>query len=116
MGFFTNACDLFCITTITMLLGRLYYFDPSSPKPGKHHPNVNNVVVSVALVGTLCGQLVFGWLGDKLGRKKVYSITLIFMVLYAICSGISLPKERFFFLDGKSNNGSKNLQYSIALL
>ncbi|KAF7830664.1 inorganic phosphate transporter 1-11-like [Senna tora] len=89
MGFFTDAYDLFCITTITKLLGRLYYFDPSSSKPGKLPPSVNNTVVGVALVGTLCGQLVFGWLGDKLGRKKVYGITLILMVLCAICSGLS---------------------------
>ena len=71
------------------LLGRLYYYDPSTGKPGKLPVNVNNVVTGVALVGTLCGQLVFGYLGDKLGCKKVYGITLILMVICAICSGLS---------------------------
>jgi len=89
MGFFTDAYDLFCISTVSKLLGRLYYFDPSSPKPGKLPTSVNNFVIGVALVGTLTGQLVFGWLGDKLGRKKVYGITLILMVLCAIASGLS---------------------------
>lgn len=56
---------------------------------GKLPPQVNNMVIGVALVGTLSGQLVFGWLGDKLGRKKVYGITLILMVICAICSGLS---------------------------
>jgi len=89
MGFFTDAYDLFCISTVSKLLGRLYYFDPSSTSPGKLPTSVNNFVIGVAIVGTLCGQLVFGWLGDKLGRKKVYGITLILMVLCAIASGLS---------------------------
>ncbi|KAJ9679703.1 hypothetical protein PVL29_021579 [Vitis rotundifolia] len=89
MGFFTDAYDLFCISTISKLLGRLYYYEPGSAKPGKLPHNVNSFVVGVALVGTLSGQLVFGWLGDKLGRKKVYGMTLILMVLCAICSGLS---------------------------
>lgn len=89
MGFFTDAYDLFCISTVSKLLGRLYYFDPDTEKPGKLPDNVNNLVTGVALVGTLSGQLVFGWLGDKLGRKKVYGVTLILMVICAICSGLS---------------------------
>lgn len=89
MGFFTDAYDLFCISTVSKLLGRLYYFDPDSKAPGKLPKHVNNMVIGVALVGTLSGQLVFGWLGDKLGRKKVYGVTLIMMVICAICSGLS---------------------------
>ncbi|KAJ7959275.1 Phosphate transporter [Quillaja saponaria] len=89
MGFFTDAYDLFCISTVSKLLGRLYYFDPDSGKPGKLPTPVNNLVVGMALVGTLTGQLVFGYLGDKLGRKKVYGITLVLMVICAICSGLS---------------------------
>lgn len=89
MGFFTDAYDLFCISNIAKLLGRIYYTDPSSGKPGKLPHSVNNSVIGVALVGTLTGQLVFGWLGDKLGRKKVYGLTLILMVVCALCSGLS---------------------------
>nr|UZH45530.1 phosphorus transporter PT11 [Morus alba] len=89
MGFFTDAYDLFCISTISKLLGRLYFYQPGSQKPGKLPKNVNNFVTGVALVGTLAGQLFFGWLGDKLGRKKVYGVTLVLMVICAICSGLS---------------------------
>ncbi|XP_077236994.1 low affinity inorganic phosphate transporter 8-like [Tasmannia lanceolata] len=90
MGFFTDAYDLFCITAVSKLIGRLYYFKPGSPKPGTLPVNVNNAITGVALCGTLAGQLFFGWLGDKLGRKKVYGITLITMVGCAIASGFSL--------------------------
>ena len=89
MGFFTDAYDLFCISTVSKLLGRIYYFHPGNPKPGKLPHGVNNLVTGVALIGTLSGQLFFGYLGDKLGRKKVYGVTLIMMVICAICSGLS---------------------------
>lgn len=89
MGFFTDAYDLFCISTVTKLLGRIYYFDPNSTSPGSLPPNVSAAVNGVALCGTLAGQLFFGWMGDKLGRKKVYGITLMIMVITSIASGLS---------------------------
>ncbi|KAJ4844154.1 putative inorganic phosphate transporter 1-2 [Turnera subulata] len=89
MGFFTDAYDLFCITAVTKLIGRLYYFDPHSDSPGKLPVDIKNAITGVALFGTLAGQLFFGWLGDKLGRKKVYGITLVTMVGCAIASGLS---------------------------
>ncbi|KAG6737718.1 hypothetical protein POTOM_059246 [Populus tomentosa] len=89
MGFFTDAYDLFCITAVTKLIGRLYYFDPAKGAPGKLPVNINNAITGVASCGTLAGQLFFGWLGDKLGRKKVYGITLVTMVGCALASGLS---------------------------
>ncbi|KAJ6874738.1 hypothetical protein NC652_034441 [Populus alba x Populus x berolinensis] len=61
------------ISTVSELLGRLYYYDPITGNPGKLPTNVNNVVTVVALVG----------------RKKVYGVTLIITVICAIGSGIS---------------------------
>lgn len=89
MGFFTDAYDLFCISLVTKLLGRIYYHADGSPTPGSLPPNVSAAVNGVAFCGTLSGQLFFGWLGDKLGRKKVYGITLLLMVICSICSGLS---------------------------
>ncbi|KVI07481.1 General substrate transporter [Cynara cardunculus var. scolymus] len=77
MGFFTK------------MLGRIYYHKPSSLKPGMLPPNVSAAINGVALVGTLAGQLFYGCLGDKLGRKKVYGITLMLMCLCSIASGLS---------------------------
>uniref|UniRef100_J3L830 H(+)/Pi cotransporter n=1 Tax=Oryza brachyantha TaxID=4533 RepID=J3L830_ORYBR len=34
-------------------------------------------------------QLFFGWLGDKLGRKSVYGMTLVMMVICSVASGLS---------------------------
>ncbi|KAM0904777.1 hypothetical protein ACQ4PT_017775 [Festuca glaucescens] len=89
MGFFTDAYDLFCISLVTKLLGRIYYTDPSSSDPGSLPPNVAAAVNGVALCGTLAGQIFFGWLGDRLGRKSVYGMTLVLMVVCSLASGLS---------------------------
>ncbi|KAM1018404.1 hypothetical protein ACFX15_039296 [Malus domestica] len=93
MGFFTDAYDLFSISFVTKLLGRIYYTKQGAEKPGTLPPNVSAAVNGVALCGTLAGQLCFGWLGDKLGRKRVYGITLILMVLGCIASGLSFGSK-----------------------
>ncbi|ONK63783.1 uncharacterized protein A4U43_C07F18880 [Asparagus officinalis] len=89
MGFFTDAYDLFCISLVTKLLGRIYYHVDGSATPGILPPNVSSAVNGVAFCGTLSGQLFFGWLGDKMGRKKVYGMTLMIMVICSIASGLS---------------------------
>ncbi|KAK8968021.1 Inorganic phosphate transporter 1-6 [Platanthera guangdongensis] len=89
MGFFTDAYDLFCISLVTKLLGRIYYHVDGSPAPGTLPPHVSAAVNGVAFCGTLTGQLFFGWLGDKLGRKKVYGLTLMIMVFCSLASGLS---------------------------
>ncbi|EEF44177.1 probable inorganic phosphate transporter 1-5 [Ricinus communis] len=89
MGFFTDAYDLFSISLVTKLLGRIYYHVDGAAKPGTLPPNVAAAVNGVAFCGTLAGQLFFGWLGDKLGRKKVYGMTLMLMVICSIASGLS---------------------------
>jgi PHS family inorganic phosphate transporter-like MFS transporter len=89
MGFFTDAYDLFCISTVTRLIGRIYYYHPASNLPGTIPAGPNQALNAVALVGALVGQLLFGWLGDKLGRKHVYGITLLMMIVFSIASGFS---------------------------
>lgn len=93
MGFFTDAYDLFSISLVTKLLGRIYYYEKGSLKPGALPISMAAAVNGVALCGTLAGQLFFGWLGDKLGRKRVYGVTLILMVVSSIASGLSFGHE-----------------------
>ncbi|XP_078152639.1 putative inorganic phosphate transporter 1-3 [Carex rostrata] len=93
MGFFTDAYDLFSISLITKLLGRIYYSDPSFESPGTLPPNVSAAVNSVALCGALAGQLFFGWFGDRVGRKRVYGFTLILMTICSLGSGLSFSDK-----------------------
>ena len=59
MGFFTDWYNIFYISTISKLLGHLYC-----------------AITGVALIGTLTSHLFYSWIGDKLGRKKDYSVSL----------------------------------------
>ncbi|KAK7278476.1 hypothetical protein RJT34_23506 [Clitoria ternatea] len=93
MGFFTDAYDLFCISLVTKLLGRIYYYEEGTDKPGSLPSNVSAAINGVAFCGTLVGQLFFGWLGDKMGRKRVYGMTLMLMVICSIASGLSFGKD-----------------------
>ncbi|KAL5542257.1 hypothetical protein UlMin_009967 [Ulmus minor] len=93
MGFFTDAYDLFCISLVTKLLGRIYYHVDGSADPGEMPSNVYAAVNGVAFCGTLAGQLFFGWLGDKMGRKRVYGMTLMLMVLCSIACGLSFSND-----------------------
>ncbi|KAK8717690.1 hypothetical protein V6N13_044948 [Hibiscus sabdariffa] len=88
IGFFTDAYDLFCISLVTKLLGRIYYYNKASSSPDTLPLNVPAAVNGVAFVGTLTGQLFFGWLGDKLGRKRVYGLTLMLMGFGILVGGM----------------------------
>ncbi|KAF8680833.1 hypothetical protein HU200_045530 [Digitaria exilis] len=90
MGFFTDAYDLFSISLITDLLGRIYYSD------GKLPTDAALALNCIAFVGTVIGQIFFGWLGDRMGRKYIYGVTLKLMVLCSLASGLSFshkPKD-----------------------
>ncbi|XWS13840.1 hypothetical protein CRYUN_Cryun36dG0073400 [Craigia yunnanensis] len=93
MGFFTDAYDLFCISLVTKLLGRIYYHKEGAATPGTLPSNVSAAVNGVAFCGTLTGQLFFGWLGDKMGRKRVYGMTLLLMVICSVASGLSFGRD-----------------------
>ncbi|XP_077215635.1 putative inorganic phosphate transporter 1-10 [Tasmannia lanceolata] len=93
MGLFTDAYDLFCILPVMKLIGRLYY-EGTDGKPGVTPPSVVSATVAIALLGTVIGQLVFGWLGDRIGRRRVYGISLMLMVCSSIGCGFSICRTR----------------------
>ena len=85
MGLFTDAYeDLFYISLVTMLLGQIYFHMDGAAKPGRLLPNISAAINGVTFCGTLAGQLFFGWLGNKMGRKRVYSMTCLLMVICSV--------------------------------
>ncbi|KAA8537372.1 hypothetical protein F0562_026941 [Nyssa sinensis] len=94
MGLFTDSYDLFCIPPIMKLIGRIYYQDNHHRVP----PVVTSTMVAVALLGTVIGQIVFGRLGDCKGRRRVYGLALMFMVLSSIGCGFSISTSRTYVL------------------
>ena len=64
-------------------------------KLGKLPVNFNNAVIGVALlIGTFTDHLIFGWIADKLGRKRAYSFTLIVTDICTVCSGLSFGASK----------------------
>ncbi len=90
MGLFTDAYDLFCIPPILRLIGRVFYEDEQYNVP----PAVLSSMVAIALLGTAIGQLVFGRLGDLIGRRRVYGLSLMIMVLSSLGCGFSICTTR----------------------
>ncbi|CAA3001477.1 probable inorganic phosphate transporter 1-9 [Olea europaea subsp. europaea] len=101
MGLFTDAYDLFCIPPIMRLIGRIYYDDRKKYKEDRLYEfstEVTSFMVGTAILGTVIGQLVFGYLGDRIGRRRVYGLSLMLMVLSSIGCGFSLSSSRTFVL------------------
>ncbi|RYR14103.1 hypothetical protein Ahy_B04g070746 isoform B [Arachis hypogaea] len=94
MGLFTDAYDLFSITLITKMIGRVYYDDRARNRQYVTPPVIVSALVAVALLGTAIGQVVFGRLGDLKGRRRVYGLALLLMVFGSLGSGFSICIKR----------------------
>ncbi|MBX8632925.1 MAG: MFS transporter [Thermoplasmata archaeon] len=95
MGFFTDAYDLFVIGVIVAMFG---FFTPfpiphslfTFPLLGKTAVVSGIELISAAAIfGAAVGPFIFGRLGDLFGRKTVYGIEMIILVLGAIASSIA---------------------------
>ncbi|KAJ7664748.1 phosphate permease [Mycena rosella] len=81
VGFFTDAYDVFAINIAAVMLGYVYGTTPDQ----NCRPTLNNrqnLGLKIATpVGTFIGQLFFGWLADIVGRKRMYGVELIIMIV-----------------------------------
>ncbi|EJD06711.1 phosphate permease [Fomitiporia mediterranea MF3/22] len=83
VGFFTDAYDIFAINIASVMLGYVY---------GKGQVLSTNQDLGVkvaAPVGTLVGQLLFGWLADLLGRKRMYGVELMIIIVGTFAQALS---------------------------
>ena len=58
------------------MIGYVYYATSTTHK-NKLAANQDLGIKVATPVGTLVGQLLFGWLADKYGRKRMYGIELM---------------------------------------
>ncbi|SJL00026.1 related to phosphate:H+ symporter [Armillaria ostoyae] len=75
VGFFTDAYDIFAINIGATMIGYVY------GKDQKLNANQDLGLKVATPVGTLFGQLLFGWLADHVGRKRMYGVELILMII-----------------------------------
>ncbi|KAJ9269152.1 hypothetical protein DTO212C5_4835 [Paecilomyces variotii] len=72
-GFLTDSYALFSTNVILPLLGFLYWPTRTDRMP--------ELWINVStLAGSAVGQLLFGWLTDRLGRRKLYGLELVLVI------------------------------------
>lgn len=70
IGFLTDAYDIFSINTIIPMLSIIYW---EGSIPTSYQLGMN----TATLLGSMIGQIVFGFLADRYGRRKMYGLELI---------------------------------------
>ncbi|KAJ7599450.1 phosphate transporter [Mycena floridula] len=85
VGFFTDAYDIFAINIASTMLAYVY----SAGHASKLNAHQDLGIKVAAPVGTLCGQLLFGWLADVVGRKRMYGLELIIIIVATFAQAIS---------------------------
>ena len=88
MGLFTNAYDLFCIPPIMQLIGRVYFENEPESREYQIQPAVLSTLLGIALLGTVIGQLVFGWFRDRIRRRKMYGLASIIVILILMLGAV----------------------------
>src|SRR5690349_10811031 len=68
VGFSIDAFDLFIVGIILPMVYEVYYTADFTTE----HAFIDGVLKTATHIGNILGQLLFGYLADKLGRKQVY--------------------------------------------
>ncbi|KAG0212729.1 Inorganic phosphate transporter pho84 [Mortierella sp. GBA30] len=77
VGFFTDAYDLFAINLVSPMLGFVYFSHLGNAVPA----DVDLGLKISASIGTFFGQIGFGYLADKWGRKRMYGVELVIIIV-----------------------------------
>ncbi|BGO99763.1 hypothetical protein JCM10021v2_003440 [Rhodotorula toruloides] len=86
VGFFTDAYDIFAINLCAAMIG--YVYNMGNHK-GALTANQDLGLKIATPVGTLVGQLFFGWLADIVGRKKMYGFELIIIIIATLGQAVA---------------------------
>ncbi|KAI9204836.1 major facilitator superfamily domain-containing protein [Polychytrium aggregatum] len=96
-GFFTDQYDNFIISLALPMVYQVYYPTDSTMTKSSftsQFPNYDAWMKAATSWGNFVGQIGFGYLGDKLGRKNMYGIELIVIIVSTIGSAFSASAIR----------------------
>jgi PHS family inorganic phosphate transporter-like MFS transporter len=88
VGFFTDSYDIFAINLASSMLGVVFWQD-AKKNPGKIPSTADTAIKVSTSGGTVIGQLLFGWLADRIGRKRMYGIELIIIIMATLAQALS---------------------------
>ncbi|CAO1948104.1 unnamed protein product [Urochloa humidicola] len=93
-GFFAGAYNLYSVFLVSRLLGRIYFADSAKPnEPGALPSGAAAALNGAAYCGTFAGQLAFGRLGDTIGRRRAYGLSLALTATCSAASGLSFVRS-----------------------
>lgn len=92
IGFFLDSYDIFAINLVTTLLGVVFWQgapgDAINGYGGNHGvlpTSVSQALKTSTSAGIVLGQVIFGWLADKYGRRKMYGVELGIILVSTLC-------------------------------
>ncbi|KAF2432031.1 MFS general substrate transporter [Tothia fuscella] len=89
-GFFTNSYNLFATNVISPSLAYVYWNDATS---NDRERNIN----VITLCGSVVGMILFGFLADLLGRRRLYGVELVLVTVASL--GMAQCSEGFHSMD-----------------
>ncbi|RDW64028.1 hypothetical protein BP5796_10530 [Coleophoma crateriformis] len=95
IGFFTDSYDIFAINLITEMLGMVFWQgEPSAGgNRGELPTSVGTALKAATSGGAVIGQLGFGWLADRVGRRKMYGVELAIIVFATLAQALAAPSQ-----------------------
>ena len=87
IGFFTDSYDIFAINLVIDMLGLTFYQSTKGSIP----KNVSTAIKASLSGGTVIGQVVFGILADVFGRRRMYGIELITIIVATVAQSLTSP-------------------------
>ncbi|KAK5201917.1 MFS transporter [Cryomyces antarcticus] len=88
IGFFTDAYDIFAIGLVTAMLG-VVYWQTAATKRGSIPTSADTAIKVATSGGTVIGQLGFGYLADVVGRKRMYGLELMIIILATVAQALA---------------------------
>jgi len=81
IGFLTDAFGLFALNVVTPMLGYVYWSTDSETETPSVPSSVKTAMMCSTLAGTMIGQIGFGFAADILGRRKMYGLELVIIIV-----------------------------------
>ncbi|KAK8038236.1 hypothetical protein PG994_015003 [Apiospora phragmitis] len=82
IGFYTDSYDIFTIGLVTSMLG-IVYFGGTLPAES------DTAIKAATFAGVIIGQVSFGILADVVGRKSMYGLELIIIIVVTLAQALS---------------------------
>jgi PHS family inorganic phosphate transporter-like MFS transporter len=86
MGFFTDAYDLFIIGTASGMIAKEWHLSTSATNLSSTSTGLIN---SITLISAFVGAFAFGRIADVFGRKKIYGLEALLMIVGALASAFA---------------------------